>query len=321
MLNNYQYFIVLAEERNIARAADKLFISHQCLSRYLINLEKYYKVSFFDRKPSLTLTSAGRAYYEMAKSVQLMEENLDSQIKKINSLKQGHIHFGVTDGRYRALMPDLVIQFKQRYPDVNLEIRCCPSSTELIDLVLDNSLDLAFINSGNTHPQLRAIHVSSEELYVVVSENMLRQYFEGSYPDCIARFQSGVDLAEFQDMPFVIGIKGYNSHTAIERFTQSRGIQLRYQIEMSQLDLHLMMTARDYAASFCWSMYLPNVKRINENAGNNRLHVFPIKDHAITNHTSLIARKDKILPDYTMELISLVKQRCDSISAFSFDNI
>ena len=51
MLNNYHYFIVLAEELNISRAASRLYISHQCLSKYLKNLEQEHHVTFLWRKP------------------------------------------------------------------------------------------------------------------------------------------------------------------------------------------------------------------------------------------------------------------------------
>ena len=59
MLNNYNYFITLAEELNISRAAEKLFISHQCLSKYLKNLESEYGIPLFERTPALKLTLAG----------------------------------------------------------------------------------------------------------------------------------------------------------------------------------------------------------------------------------------------------------------------
>ena len=48
MFNNYEYFITLAEEENISRAAEKLFISHQCLSKYLKNLEEGMRGSMMD---------------------------------------------------------------------------------------------------------------------------------------------------------------------------------------------------------------------------------------------------------------------------------
>ncbi|MFR9308657.1 MAG: LysR family transcriptional regulator, partial [Lachnospiraceae bacterium] len=60
MFNHYHYFIVLAEECNISRAAERLYITHQNLSRYLAKLEEEFGVTLFDRKPSLSLTHAGQ---------------------------------------------------------------------------------------------------------------------------------------------------------------------------------------------------------------------------------------------------------------------
>lgn len=60
MFANYRYFLVLAEEKNISRAADRLFITHQNLSKYLSNLEKECGVILCQRKPVFTLTYAGQ---------------------------------------------------------------------------------------------------------------------------------------------------------------------------------------------------------------------------------------------------------------------
>ena len=71
MFNNYHYFIVLAEECNLTRAADRLFITHQNLSKYLANLEAEFGLALFTRKPSLSLTYAGRLLLETFKETEL----------------------------------------------------------------------------------------------------------------------------------------------------------------------------------------------------------------------------------------------------------
>lgn len=58
MFTNYHYFLVLAEEGNMTRAAERLFIYHQNLSKYLSNLEADFGITLFERKPSFRLTSA-----------------------------------------------------------------------------------------------------------------------------------------------------------------------------------------------------------------------------------------------------------------------
>lgn len=51
MLNNYKYFLVLAEELNISNAAKRLYISHQSLSKYLKGLEEKHGVAFLRGSP------------------------------------------------------------------------------------------------------------------------------------------------------------------------------------------------------------------------------------------------------------------------------
>ena len=80
MIQNYAYFIALAEEGSISKAAERLYVSHQGLSKYLKSLENHYGVTLFNRKPKLSLTPAGQAVYEAARQMQLLEENLETTL-------------------------------------------------------------------------------------------------------------------------------------------------------------------------------------------------------------------------------------------------
>lgn len=76
----------------------------------------------------------------------------------------------------------------------------------------------------------------------------------------------GADLALFQHVPFILNRRTFNSRIVLDAFTQARGIQLQCAMELTQLDLHFLISAQDYAASFCWSMYIPSIRRINRSA-------------------------------------------------------
>ena len=59
---NMEYFLAVAKEGNITRAAQKLRISQQALSNTISRMEAELKCQLFDRKQGLTLTYAGRRY-------------------------------------------------------------------------------------------------------------------------------------------------------------------------------------------------------------------------------------------------------------------
>ena len=54
-----KYFLMVAEELNITRAAERLYISQQSLSNHISNMERELDVKLFTRSPKLSLTYAG----------------------------------------------------------------------------------------------------------------------------------------------------------------------------------------------------------------------------------------------------------------------
>ncbi len=321
MLNNYHYFIVLAEELNISRAAKRLYISHQCLSKYLKNLEQEYGVTFFERNPQLALTAAGRAYLETLHKIRFLEQNLDSQLQDIRLSKKGLIRLGTTEGRYRILIPDILARFKVMYPEVELDVQYT-TSAQLSDRILKNELDLVLLNKSDvSHNQLEVRPLLNEQLFIVISDSMLASYFPQNYPQCKETFLNGVDLAQFQEIPFVLNQRGFNSREVLETYMCAREIHLTCVMELTQLDLHFMLSARNYAASFCWSMYIPTIQKMNQDRSLSRLNIFPIKGLNATNQVVLVAPKGKILPEYGRALVRLIRQFCSEYSRIRLDRI
>lgn len=65
-----EYIIEIAKEKNITRAAKNLFITQSNLSQYLAKLENELDVPLFIRRRNeLVLTDAGREYVDAAKKV------------------------------------------------------------------------------------------------------------------------------------------------------------------------------------------------------------------------------------------------------------
>ncbi len=316
MLNNYQYFIALAEELNISKAAERLYISHQCLSKYLKNLEQAYNVTFFERTPRLSLTAAGQAYLEMLRQVQFLENNLENQLSDIRQARKGLVRFGTTEGRFRVLVPSLLSEFKRVYPEVKLETRYA-TSDQLCESIAKNELDMALMNRRDAgSSQLERRTLLNEKLYMVISDHLLAQYFPEQYPACKEAFRSGVDLVQFakREVPFVLNYEGFNSRETLEEHLRAKGVSLNCVLEMTQQDMHFMLAARDFAACFCWAMYLPSIQQANE--GNvQHLNVFPIKGLTATNQVMLVMPRGKILPAYGKDLVRLIQQTCTAFAS------
>ena len=81
VLDRIEYFLTLAEEKNITHAAKRLYVSQQCLSAYLKELEEEYGVQLFYRKPQFMLTPAGETFYRAAQQMQLLNKDVKSQLQ------------------------------------------------------------------------------------------------------------------------------------------------------------------------------------------------------------------------------------------------
>ena len=311
MLQNYQYFLTLSETLNISKAAEKLYISHQCLSRYLKNLEDECGLTLFERKPKLTLTYAGQVLQESLREIQRIEQNTSKALAELKTGETGLVRLGITEGRLRIFLPNLLKRYREMFPNVTLQAVSAPTSS-MLEQLSENKLDLVLGSmTGYFSSGLDYVTIAEEDLYLVVSDNLLRQYFPNRFPACKKTFSAGADLSLFRDMPFCAASKGFNSRTMIDDFLQKSNAALNIIYEANQPDLLHLMTAQDYAASFSLSMYLPSIQAINHSAPeDNQLNVFPIKGLKTKNPIFLISQKGKYFPRYTKELIQLIRRQC-----------
>lgn len=311
MLQNYEYLLMLAKELNISRAAEKLYISHQCLSRYLKNLEDECGLTLFERKPKFALTYAGQILVSSFLEIQRIEQNASHELAELKAGNSGEIHIGITEGRLRILVPDLLKEYKKIYPGILIKTISAPS-LDMFRLLMENKLDVVIAGAENP-PNPRLVHrtLLMEQLYLLISDNLLRQYFPDSYPACKEEFRSGADLSLFRHVPFILNYQGFNSRRILDEHLSRQDLTLHVIHEATQPDLLHMMAAQDYAASTCLTMYLPSIWELNQaNPPDNQLNVFPIRNLHTLNPVVLTTVRGKFLPQYAKCLFSLLEKQC-----------
>jgi len=320
MFARYHYYLIFAEECNVTRAAERLFISHQNLSKYLSNLEEELGVTLFQRKPTVSLTYEGKLLYETMRKVEVLEKNLKGQYADLKEDKGGEIRLGTTEGRFRILMPDLMSEFKKEYPEVQLSI-VSASSPDLQEMVLNNQLDLIIMGMPVKPSQfMHYQEVLREKLYLVVSDNMLKDCFGDRFPACKQELMKGADLRDFQAVPFALNMPSFNSHILIDRHLEKLGVSLHCVHTSSHPDLHHMMSVRDYAASFCLTMYMPALLKLNEENGNP-LNVFPIKDFTQTNPVVAGYLQNRVLSRAAKALLRKIRYQCGQFKKYDLPEV
>ena len=309
MFANYKYFIAIAEEKNIRKAADRLYLTHQNLSKYLSRLEHELGVRLCNRKPVFSLTPEGELLLQALRSTELTEQNFRSGLSDLIDEAAHEIRLGTTEDRFRILIPDLLGEFHRNFPSVQLRITSA-DSPRLCSMLENNQLDIMIANESINYPKsFDCMKVLREHIYLVISDNMLKKYFPDDYPECKETFRAGADIRDFQKVPFSMNLPEFRSHVIIKRHAEKHDAELNCIHISSHPDLHHIMSARDYAASFCLTMYLPKLLKLNEESGGI-LNVFPIKGLTETNSLILARLKKRALSRYTGDFIELVMRQC-----------
>lgn len=290
------------------------------MSHYLAKLEKECGVVLFYRKPLFSLTPEGRKFLDTIRQVEALEYSQTQAFAESRKEDAGTIRLGTTEGRFRILMPDLIEEYSQNFPHVQLRVASA-NSTQLQEMLLDNQLDIIILGAPDKTSQfIQSRLLLQETLYLVLSDGLLKRYFPKRYSQCIDEFRMGVDLRQCVQIPFALNLPQFNSSHILERHLHKLGIQLHCIHTSSHPDLHHMLTTKNYVASFCLSMYLPNLAVINSQTAN-KLHAFPIKGLTETNPVMLEYRKDRYFPHYGQALLKLIKQQCAFYVDFNPENI
>ena len=76
MKTGFEIFLLTAEELSISRAAQRAFVTQQCVSDHIKRLESEYGVTLFERKPRMKLTPAGESMLESLRNIRILEKSM-----------------------------------------------------------------------------------------------------------------------------------------------------------------------------------------------------------------------------------------------------
>lgn len=150
---NPEYFLTIAAEGSFSKAAEKLYVSQPYLSQHVLRLERDFGVRLLDRSQSpMRLTEAGRVYVNYLESGNRLDQKLISDFAELSRDREQTLRLALSSWRAGVLLPDILPVYAERYPQARLDVMEYPTS-ELYRLVLDDSADLAVMNTSLDTPE------------------------------------------------------------------------------------------------------------------------------------------------------------------------
>ena len=169
-LRHLRYFLTVADEGSVTRAAERLHISQPPLSQQIKELERMVGVPLFERtSQGMTLTAAGMAFRtEAQRSLQAAQDARQAALRA----SQGHtgtLRVGfTTSAAFHPAVTGSLQSFRSAWPEVQVLLEES-NTTRLSEALLSGTLDAAFVRPGSQAPgALRLQPFKDEPMKVVL---------------------------------------------------------------------------------------------------------------------------------------------------------
>lgn len=148
-LRQLRYFVAVAEQGNVGRAAELLHISQSPLSRQIMQLEEQMGVALFERaKRRVHLNAEGQAFLEEARALLAGAKHLEELGRDLATGAAGRLAIGYVEGAVHAgLVAGMLRQFRRDRPDLHLRLLSQRSAAQLEGL-RQRTLDLGLVYSA-----------------------------------------------------------------------------------------------------------------------------------------------------------------------------
>ncbi|WP_066038867.1 LysR family transcriptional regulator [Herbiconiux solani] len=223
-----EYFVTVADELNVTRASERLFVAQSTVSAGLRSLERELGVALFERTTkTVRLLPPGEALLPVARGLLDDLEGLRQVATESGAGLRGRVRIGTFASLQVFDLPAALGAFRRRHPLVDLQLQASPSgSTGLAEELSHGRLDLAF-SALPTLPGLQSWPLASREFVALLpAEHPLAGR---------ARAGGRVALAELAGDDWVDVLPGFGNRVQLDRALTERGIVRHISAEVAEL--------------------------------------------------------------------------------------
>ena len=167
-LRQLRSFVAVAEELHFRRAAERLHLAQPSVSQQVRTLEDELGVRLFDRdRRGVALTAAGATLLEDARDVLARAARARERAREAGTGTRGRLRLSLTRSLTGGLAGDIVEAFRERYPEVSLELSVGYTSLHAEQL-RHGLIDVAFVRPPLLDPALEEHELAREPLVCVL---------------------------------------------------------------------------------------------------------------------------------------------------------
>jgi DNA-binding transcriptional LysR family regulator len=169
-LMQLEMFVAMVEEGSFHKAAERVLRTQPAVSMAIRKLEQEIGAQLFDRsnRNACALTDTGDALYNYAKQLLNLRDEALLTVQQLHNLQSGRIRIGANESTGLYLLPNLILEFRERYPKIKIEVYR-QLSARLPQELRQRNLDFAILSFLPEASDLEASPIMRDELALIAN--------------------------------------------------------------------------------------------------------------------------------------------------------
>ena len=310
---NLEYFLAVAREGNITHAAEKLGISQQALSNQIARLEDELGCQLFNRKHGFELTLSGKTLEGSANRILDINKQTETVINDINENRRGELKIGISHTRGQAILPLVLPEFKEMYPQVRVSLLEVP--TKYLDEHLEKGdIDIMIGYKPFLLETAEVVDLMKEHLFLVASREVLEKYWGSEWEKNAEGYKAKPDLKMLEDLPFVLLNKGERIRNMVDSEFSHAGISPNVILETGNMQTSFSLAVAGIGIAIMPELYLssPYLTSGDESSINReKVSILPFTSPAST--LAIGYNSDRYLSRMAQDFIKLATKKFASL--------
>lgn len=202
-----QYFLTVAQELNITKAAETLYITQPTLSKQMMELEQQLGKQLFIRgKRKLTLTEEGEYLRDRAREILELLNNTEATFHTEEQTLRGHITIGCGETIAMDQIAKILAEFHKRHP--NVQFHTHSGDADMILERLDKGLvDMGLLLGPMRQEKYDYLNIHKKDIYGLLMPI-----------DCDLAQQEAVNIDQLKSLPMILSEQTFSGHQDLEWF-------------------------------------------------------------------------------------------------------
>lgn len=185
-INNMTVFVRVVEKESFTAAANVLNCSTSSISKRINQLEHDVGAKLLNRTTHsvLSLTEAGKIYFERARRIIYEIENAKESVLELTHSLNGTLKVHMTPGTGLTIAMPAVIEFMKAYPSLTVEVSIRPEVIDILRMGFDVSIRSGAIEEDDINlASIDAHELSKAQYAIAASPAYLDQHGRPSHPN------------------------------------------------------------------------------------------------------------------------------------------